>query len=70
MVRLNNVTRNVDSNLCVDAGLFTPATIQKCGAETCPRWVPGDWTPCYESRCFTWNTGLHFDIDILQNYQS
>lgn len=58
MVRLHNMTQNVDSNLCVDAGLPTPSTIQKCGDIPCPHWVPGQWSPCHESRCFTWNTGI------------
>ena len=58
MVRLHNTTQNVDSNLCEDAGLPTPPTIQKCGIEDCPRWVPGNWSLCEESRCFTWNTGI------------
>lgn len=57
MVRLHNMTQNVDSNLCEDAGLPTPPTIQKCGTEDCPHWVPSDWSPCEQSRCFTWNTG-------------
>lgn len=34
-----------------------PATVQKCGLDTCPHWVAGSWTPCHQSRCFTWNTG-------------
>ncbi|XP_069688307.1 protein madd-4 [Periplaneta americana] len=58
MVRLHNTTQNVDSNLCEDAGLPTPPTIQKCGMEDCPRWVPSDWSSCEESRCFTWNTAM------------
>ncbi|XP_046460789.1 protein madd-4-like isoform X13 [Daphnia pulex] len=35
-----------------------PATVQKCGLDTCPHWVAGSWTPCHQSRCFTWNTAL------------
>ncbi|XP_045023585.1 ADAMTS-like protein 1 isoform X3 [Daphnia magna] len=35
-----------------------PATVQKCGLDTCPRWVAASWTPCHQSRCFTWNTAL------------
>ncbi|XP_033608182.1 protein madd-4 isoform X5 [Cryptotermes secundus] len=58
MVRLHNTTQNVDSNLCEDAGLPTPPTIQKCGTEDCPHWVPSDWSPCEQSRCFTWNTAM------------
>lgn len=34
-----------------------PANVQKCGLDTCPHWVAGSWTPCHQSRCFTWNTG-------------
>ena len=34
-----------------------PANVQKCGLDTCPHWVAGSWTPCNQSRCFTWNTG-------------
>lgn len=63
IVRLNNVTKSVEATLCEDAGLTAedgsrqPATVQKCGMETCPKWVAGPWTPCQQSRCFTWNTG-------------
>nr|CAD7424513.1 unnamed protein product [Timema monikensis] len=59
MVRLHNTTQNVDSNLCEDAGLVTPPTIQKCGVDDCPRWVPTNWSTCEDSRCFTWNTEGH-----------
>ncbi|XP_054277879.1 protein madd-4-like [Macrosteles quadrilineatus] len=58
MVRLHNATQDVDSNLCVDAGLETPITVQKCGAEPCPRWVAEEWSSCHESRCFTWDTAM------------
>lgn len=69
LVRLNNVTKSVESTLCEDAGLpdpdgrapgtYTkqPATVQKCGLDSCPKWKTGPWTPCHQSRCFTWNTG-------------
>ena len=58
IVRLDNVTKSVEGGLCEDAGLETaPATVQKCGLDTCPRWQAGAWTPCLQSRCFTWNTG-------------
>lgn len=57
MVRLHNTSQDVDSNLCVDAGLETPLTVQKCGHDACPRWVTSDWSSCHESRCFTWHTG-------------
>jgi len=62
MVRLHNTTQNVDNSLCEDAGLPTPPTIQKCGTEDCPRWVPSEWSPCEQSRCFTWNTGNHLSV--------
>ncbi|KAG8287190.1 peptidase activity protein [Homalodisca vitripennis] len=58
MVRLHNTTQDVDSNLCVDAGLETPTTLQKCGHQICPRWMTSDWSPCHESRCFTWDTAM------------
>ncbi|XP_046398762.1 ADAMTS-like protein 1 isoform X4 [Ischnura elegans] len=58
MVRLHNTTQSVDGNLCEDAGLSTPTTIQKCGMEECPRWRTDHWTSCEESRCFTWNTAM------------
>ena len=35
-----------------------PATVQKCGLDTCSKWIAGSWTPCHQSRCFTWNTGI------------
>ncbi|GLH06200.1 Papilin, partial [Gryllus bimaculatus] len=56
MVQLHNNSQNVDSNLCEDAGLAPPPTIQKCGIDDCPRWVSGTWSSCEDSRCFTWNT--------------
>ena len=57
IVRLNNVTKSVEGGLCEDAGSPSPITMQKCGLDSCPLWRPGTWTPCEESRCFTWNTG-------------
>ncbi|KAF4520753.1 hypothetical protein B566_EDAN007382 [Ephemera danica] len=45
-------------NLCLDAGLDPPSAHQSCGHEECPRWIPGSWTPCELSRCFTWNTAM------------
>lgn len=57
MVRLHNTTQQVEPNLCLDAGLDPPPAMQSCGHDECPRWAPGPWTPCEESRCFTWNTG-------------
>lgn len=75
IVRLNNVTKSVEAALCEDAGLTVedgegtlskqPTTIQKCGMETCPKWQTGSWTPCNQSRCFTWNTGKYLEKTIL-----
>jgi len=58
MVRLNNVTKSVEGGLCEDAGLDVPSAMQKCGLDICPRWEVGAWTPCQQSRCFTWNTAI------------
>lgn len=57
-VRLHNTTQDVDSSLCEDAGLETPATIRKCGSEECPVWITTPWTRCSESRCFNKNTAM------------
>lgn len=57
MVKLNNMTQSVDNNLCEDARLPTPVTIQKCETDDCPQWTVTDWKLCEESKCFTWNTG-------------
>lgn len=51
MVRLNNVSRTVDSTLCVDAGMEAPMVLQSCGSDSCPRWVTGPWSECSEGRC-------------------
>jgi len=76
IVRHNNVTKSVEASLCEDAGLANPdapgvkgrpsmpATVQKCGLDTCPHWVAGSWTPCHQSRCFTWNTGNQSNIQM------
>ncbi|XP_022258891.1 ADAMTS-like protein 1 isoform X2 [Limulus polyphemus] len=56
VVRLNNVSRSVENNICADSGLDPPLTIQKCGLEECPHWETGAWSECSESTCFTWNT--------------
>lgn len=58
MVKLNNVTQNVENNLCEDAGLPIPNTIQKCETNDCPHWIVNDWQACNSSRCFAWNTGI------------
>ncbi|XP_023209875.1 ADAMTS-like protein 1 isoform X1 [Centruroides sculpturatus] len=55
LVRFNNVTKSVDSRLCVDRGLQPPITMQKCGMQECPHWETGPWSECSESSCFTWN---------------
>lgn len=57
MLRLENTTQYVGDNLCEDAGLTTPTTVQKCGQD-CPHWTHGEWSPCEDSRCFTWNTAM------------
>jgi hypothetical protein len=67
MVRLHNTTQNVDSNLCEDAGLPKPHTLKECGMENCPHWVPSDWSPCEESRCFTWNTGRLLPVKLVNS---
>ncbi|XP_065207649.1 protein madd-4 isoform X2 [Planococcus citri] len=58
MVKVNNITQNVESNLCEDAGLPTPTTIQKCDTTECPHWITKDWQDCNSSRCFAWNTAM------------
>ncbi|KAK6643498.1 hypothetical protein RUM43_005008 [Polyplax serrata] len=57
LVRLHNATQEVKGDLCEDAGLETPGTFQKCGVD-CPTWTHTDWSPCEDSRCFTWNTAM------------
>lgn len=57
MVKLNNVTQHVENNLCEDAGLSVPLTLQKCETNDCPHWIVHDWQNCNFSRCFAWNTG-------------
>ncbi|XP_065566633.1 protein madd-4-like isoform X2 [Artemia franciscana] len=59
IVRLYNSTRSVRSSLCELAGLSPlPETLQECGIANCPKWQPGSWTPCEESKCFSLNTAL------------
>ncbi|XP_050432686.1 ADAMTS-like protein 1 isoform X2 [Adelges cooleyi] len=67
MVKLNNMTQSVDNNLCEDAGLPTPVTIQKCQTDDCPQWKVTEWRPCEESRCFTWNTAMQRRDVYCQN---
>ena len=76
IVRLNNVTKSVEAALCEDArvadpdrpavgpSLRQPVTVQKCGLDTCPKWVAGSWTPCHQSRCFTCMEHGYVDINI------
>ncbi|XP_050540145.1 protein madd-4 isoform X2 [Daktulosphaira vitifoliae] len=67
MVKLNNMTQNVDNNLCEDARLPTPTTIQKCETNDCPQWKVNEWSPCEESKCFTWNTAMQRRDVYCQN---
>ncbi|GAB6031210.1 hypothetical protein CHUAL_009029 [Chamberlinius hualienensis] len=69
MVRLHNVTKSVDNNLCIDAGLKSPPTIQKCGMSECPRWDSGPWSNCDVSRCSNLNTAIQRRLVrcLLQN---
>lgn len=70
MVKLNNVTQTVESNLCEDAGLPTPITIQKCDTNECPHWIVHDWQDCNTSRCFAWNTGIKGENSYLFFYSN
>ncbi|XP_047738201.1 uncharacterized protein LOC108674249 [Hyalella azteca] len=56
LVRVGNVTKPADAQLCEDAGLTPPPTIQDCGLQECPQWAVGPWSTCRTSRCFT----LHY----------
>lgn len=67
MVKLNNVTQHVENNLCEDAGLPVPNTIQKCETNDCPHWIVNDWQACNSSRCFAWNTGIQKKIKIIKH---
>ncbi|KAL4122159.1 hypothetical protein QTP88_014540 [Uroleucon formosanum] len=67
MVKLNNMTQSVDNNLCEDARLPTPVTIQKCETDDCPQWSVTEWKPCEESKCFTWNTAMQRRNVYCQN---
>ncbi|XP_052864156.1 protein madd-4 [Anopheles cruzii] len=58
MLRMTNSSRTVDNSFCEDAGLPVPETIDKCGNVECPRWVSTDWSPCQQSKCFSWHTAL------------
>ncbi|XP_037039972.1 protein madd-4 isoform X3 [Bradysia coprophila] len=53
MVRLDNATLNVQNDLCEDAGLSVPETIEKCGLVECPHWATTNWTECSQSRCIS-----------------
>ncbi|GBM19211.1 hypothetical protein AVEN_176520-1, partial [Araneus ventricosus] len=48
-VRLNNVSKPVDSSLCEDAGLPAPTNVQSCGYEDCPHWETAPWSPVSNS---------------------
>uniref|UniRef100_A0AAG5DSC6 PLAC domain-containing protein n=1 Tax=Anopheles atroparvus TaxID=41427 RepID=A0AAG5DSC6_ANOAO len=58
MLRMINASRTVDNSFCEDAGLPVPDTVDKCGNVECPRWVSTDWSPCQQSKCFSWHTAL------------
>lgn len=58
MVKLNNATQHVDSQLCEDAGLLVPETVNKCGFHECSRWTSTEWTPCMSSRCLSRQTAV------------
>lgn len=55
---VKNQTQNVENNLCEDAGLAVPETVEKCGNVECPRWETTEWTPCIQSKCFAMHTAL------------
>ncbi|XP_035213875.1 protein madd-4-like isoform X1 [Stegodyphus dumicola] len=56
LVRLDNVSKAVDSSFCEDAKLITPKNVQSCGDEDCPHWETSPWSQCLESQCFQWHT--------------
>lgn len=58
LVRLQNVSKTVDNNLCLNNNMQPPLTIQRCGIEDCPHWEAGIWSDCNEKHCFGWNTAL------------
>lgn len=58
MVRLDNSTLNVKNDLCEDAGLSVPETIEKCGLIECPHWATTEWTLCSDSRCISRHKGI------------
>ena len=57
MVRVGNVSKSADAQLCEDAGLTPPPTIQDCGLKECPQWSVGEWSDCRTARCFTLHYG-------------
>lgn len=66
LVRLDNVTQDVDSILCKDARLSEPDSFEKCGGQECARWTPGEWTSCSQSRCQSQNTAVqHRTVQCL-----
>ncbi|XP_049536816.1 ADAMTS-like protein 1 [Anopheles darlingi] len=58
LLRMANASRTVDNSFCEDAGLPIPDTIDKCGNTECPRWMTAEWSPCQQSKCFSWHTAL------------
>ncbi|XP_034935882.1 protein madd-4, partial [Chelonus insularis] len=48
----------IGASLCEDAGLPIPSKVRPCGAQRCPQWHTGEWTPCESSRCFNWKTAM------------
>ncbi|XP_067122478.1 LOW QUALITY PROTEIN: protein madd-4-like [Centruroides vittatus] len=58
LVRLQNVSKTVDNNLCLNNNMQPPPTIQRCGLEACPHWEAGLWSDCNEKHCYGWNTAL------------
>ena len=56
-VRMGNVSKSADAQLCEEAGLTPPPTIQDCGIQECPQWSVGEWSSCKTQRCFTLHYG-------------
>lgn len=51
-------SQNVENNLCEDAGLLAPDTVEKCANVDCPRWETKEWSACALSKCFSMHTAL------------
>lgn len=58
LVRVENTTQNVATQMCKDAGLSEPATMEKCGGEECAQWISGEWTLCLQARCQSRNKAI------------